>query len=122
MMPALRRARAPVDRRSCQGRSLSGSPSGLAGIAILRIHPSATHVGEPISTYMAPLRVHSLTLTRRGMPPRSMTELPGQSRSRLTALVTDHGQPGKCIQRLGDDFTEDAVVDLTSLCEPAAGW
>ena len=50
-----------------------------------------------------------------------MTELPCQSRSRLTALVTGDGQPGKCIQLLGDDFTEDAVIDLTFALR-ARGW
>src|SRR5207245_2265424 len=79
---APRPARAPVDRRRCAGLSLSGSSSALAGIATLR-NSSFRH-------------------SRRG----ALFE-------QLTADRTSDeraGTWGKYIHRLGNDFTDVAVI------------
>src|SRR5260370_37884982 len=103
-------AQAAVDRRRCAGLWLSGSPSGLTGIAPLR-SSSLGHSRRGADFDVADtLHVRQSKAARRGMPPYLMTELRCSSSLRLTALPTSGWAPGKYIHRLETDFADVAVI------------
>ena len=128
MTTAQRPARALVDRRRHEGLSLSGSPSGLAGIAT-PLHPSATHDPAPISTSVALRMSDNRRAARRGMPSRPMN-----GTVLFEQLMAGHaadkrmGTWGKCIHstwrrlhRCCCDWLDFASIPLSSACPASAG-
>src|SRR5260370_14840670 len=126
MTTAPRPAQAAVDRRRCAGLWLSGSPSGLTGIATLR--SSSFRHSRRGADFDVPdtLHVRQSKAARRGMPPYLMTELRCSSSLRLTALPTSGwapipAQPGQR-ERYDCEYRRNGPVNLSVFLDAHRPW